>query len=223
MIAIQFNRARSVFSELLAAARQNRLVLSLACLTFIVGLSASASAQPEIWSGNDVSFTKPNGANWLLEANQDRITPDTWITRQGTMGPFNIRTEAAFVAFVSPANTEWAYDLFGNGNEGLLVAATNYRALTFETWQNAINSFPPGIVGFPAVLHLISEDIYIDFTMTVWGGDIPVGLGGGFSYTRAADAPEPSSMLLSFCALTTLAGLNRHRRRRGSKRERRTR
>ncbi len=190
-----------------------RLVCGMGCLAWVFGVAATVSAQ-EIWSGYDVSFTKPNGADWTLAINQDRITPDTWITRQSIRGLFNIRTEAAFdniTRMVSPANTEWAYDLFGNGNDGQLMRATNFMNLTFEDWTSSHNGFPPGSVGLPGVLHLISEDIYIDIMVTVWGGDIIPGLGGGFSYVRAEDAPEPSSMLLNFAALTALAGLTRVR------------
>lgn len=149
-------------------------------------------------------------ADWTLEVNQDRITPDTWITRQDAFGWFNIRVESSydFDTAQAPANTEWAYDLPGNGNDGQLMAATNFANLTFEAWKASVNSLPPSAVNLPAVLHLISEDIYIDITVTQWLG----ALGGGYSYVRALEpVPEPSSMLLHFSALIALAGLRRAR------------
>ena len=175
------------------------------CIALAVGFAGSASGQ-QIWSGYDFSFTKTHGADWTIEANQDRITTDTWITRQNDMGLFNIRTEAFFTSFVSPLNTEWAYDLpLIVDNDGRLIAATNFANLTFTDWRTAIGSVPPNVVGLPAVLHLIQEDIYIDFRLTVWLG----ALGGGFTYARAV--PEPSSMLLNSSALVLLAGLYRVR------------
>ena len=157
-----------------------------------------------VWTGTDLSFTKDSFADWTQEANQDRITADTWLTRQDTMGWFNIRTEASydFQTGQAPANTEWAYDLAGNGNDGQLISAANFANLTFEAWKNAVNFFPPGAVDLPAVLHLISEDIYLDITVTAWGGPD----GGSFSYTRAAaPVPEPSTGVLLVLGFTGFA------------------
>ncbi len=39
------------------------------------------------------TFTKSNNADWTLEANQDRITDNVWITRANNSGIFNIATE----------------------------------------------------------------------------------------------------------------------------------
>jgi len=184
------------------------LAYPLSCIVLVAVLAGNASGQ-QIWSGYGLAFTKPNGANWTLEINQDRITDRTWITRQFQRGVFNIRTEVEydFVGFSSPENTEWAYDLVLNGNEGQLMAATNFANLTFDTFREAINGFPPGIIGLPGVLHLISEDIYIDIRITEWFGVLLVDQGGGFSYVRAV--PEPSSTLLHSVALIALAGVYR--------------
>ena len=56
-----------------------------------------------------VTFTKENYADWTNPANQDRITPDVYITRANTQGIFNVKTESGYNASTSPQNTEWAY------------------------------------------------------------------------------------------------------------------
>lgn len=126
--------------------------------------------EPEIWDGARIHFTKADYADCTLSENQDRITENNWITRNNSNGIFNAATESYFVS-ASPANTEWAY-----GN------TSNYFALSFRNWVDWHNWNPPSTVGRDAVLHLISEDIYIDIKFTSWteGGD-----GGGFSYERA--------------------------------------
>ena len=46
-------------------------------------------------------------------------------------------------------------------------------------------------VGVPKVVHLISEDIYIDLIFTQWtggGGGSGTGFGGGFAYQRSTDS-----------------------------------
>ena len=45
-------------------------------------------------------------------------------------------------------------------------------------------------VDVPLVLHLITDDIYIDLTFTSWGS------GGAFSYERASSAEESNSKSL---------------------------
>jgi len=131
-------------------------------------LAGSAGAQT-VWTGPEITFTKPNGADWMLPENQDRITDNVWITRQNFQGVYNIAVEAGYGA-LSPADTEWAYG-----------DADDYQNLTFETWVNWATFCPPCTLGQDAVVHLISEDIYIDIRFTSWSC---CGFGG-FSYDRA--------------------------------------
>ena len=44
-----------------------------------------------VWTGPKTTFTKANYANWSLEANQDRIINNVWLTRQNQEGIFNIK------------------------------------------------------------------------------------------------------------------------------------
>lgn len=140
------------------------------------------------WNGPLISFNEPAGADPTLPANQDRLTPDVWLTRASSAGLFNAAAENAYVRFTSPAETEWAYGTLDN-----------YASLTFGTWAAMSGNNPPSMVGKPAVLHLIPDNIYLSVTFTSWGG-----IGGGFSYERSTPTvPEPSTRAL----LLLIAGL----------------
>lgn len=122
-----------------------------------------------VWTSNKMTFTKSDYADWTLEENQDRITSNVWITRGDMQGIFNAKTESSWLT-TSPENTEWAYG-----------SAANWESLTFQNWVDWHGWNPPSTVGQNAVLHLISEDIYIDIKFLSW----TAGGGGGFSYERA--------------------------------------
>jgi len=60
--------------------------------------------------------------------------------------------------------------------------------LTFRPWVEWNAKVPPSMVGRDAVLHLITEDIYIDITFTAWG----TSGAGSFTYRRStASVPPP--------------------------------
>ena len=153
------NMLKKVGTGLLGAA----LIWLCAC----VGLSAQ-----EIWTGPDLDFTKLPFVDVSLAENQDRITDNVWITRGNIEGIFNIQSEVSYSMNSSPADTQWAF-----GNTSAL------DTLTFDNWQTTVANNPPGSVGQEMVLHLISDDIFIDITFTSWG--IGNGGGGSFSYTRS--------------------------------------
>ncbi|HEX9827042.1 MAG TPA: T9SS type A sorting domain-containing protein [Flavobacteriaceae bacterium] len=132
----------------------------------------STSAQT-IWDGPNITFTKTNFADWTQQANQDRITSNVWITRKNTQGIFNINQEAGYVT-TSPEDTEWAYG-----------TTSNIGALTFKTWVETHGNNPPSMIGQDMVVHLISEDIYIDIKFLSWTS---AAGGGGFSYERSTDS-----------------------------------
>src|SRR5689334_4905269 len=136
-----------------------------------------------LWNGPEISFTKPNGGNPFLAANQDRLAPDIWITRGSSQGLFNASTEGGFAHFSSPAGTEWA--------TGSLL---NYATLSYHdwnTWAKGVNAGPTSTIGINAVVHLIPENIYLSVRFTSWTSG---GAGGGFSYFRSTPAvPEPAS------------------------------
>ena len=55
-------------------------------------LSTEITAQT-IWNGPITTFTKTNNADWTMEAFQDRITNNVWITRANSQPIFNYFTE----------------------------------------------------------------------------------------------------------------------------------
>lgn len=133
------------------------------------------SLKPVIWNGPPLAFAKPANADWTLPQNQDRITPNVWLTRATNNGPFNIQSETIFTHNVSPAGTAWAFG-----------STANFASLTYadwETWTGGPPSGPPNTVGQNAVLHLVNNNIYIDLKFTAWG--VGAAGGGSFAYTRS--------------------------------------
>lgn len=130
---------------------------------------------PTIWNGPSITFSKAFVADHTLPENQDRITDQVWLTRATNKGLFNIKTEALFTGFLSPAGTAWATG-----------TTANYATLSYtdwNTWAKVTNTGPPSTVGKNAVLHLLAEDIYLDLKFTSWGQG---GFGGGqFTYVRS--------------------------------------
>jgi hypothetical protein len=122
-------------------------------------------AQTE-WTGPEMVFSKAESTDWTLEANQDRITNNVWLTRANNQGIFNIAQEDSFQggsgAGPSPIDTEWA---FGRISDGV-------QNLTFTTWGFAHSGGGPGnpasLINQDMVLHLISDDIYIDIKFLSW-------------------------------------------------------
>jgi hypothetical protein len=145
----------------------------------LIATVGAATDAATVWTGPTISFTRPANSDWTLSANQDRLTANVWITRATIQGLFNIKAENGYTVNLSPTDTEWAY--------GDLV---NYASLTYAPWQiwNATN--PPAMVGQSAVLHLLSDDIYLSVQFTAWGQ----GLGGGlFAYERSTPAVVPAT------------------------------
>ncbi|MFA7298478.1 MAG: leucine-rich repeat domain-containing protein [Candidatus Absconditabacterales bacterium] len=130
--------------------------------------------------GDTVVFTKIDGADRNLLANQDCITANVCITRQDNKGIYNAITESGFnqIDYSSPADTERAYG-----------SCIDYNSLSFSSWNNNLWTYPGGLsqvsdmVGKPMCLHLITDNKYFDLTFDAWtiGGGTP---SGGFAYTR---------------------------------------
>ncbi len=150
-------------------------------LTIIIFLSNGNKLNAQTnWTGPLITFTKANNADHTLAANQDRITSNVWITRANTRGLFNIVRESIAGEDgdgPQPSGTEWAH---GNISDGV-------DTLTFTTWGLAHvdddgNGRPPTLIDRDMVVHLITDDIYIDIKLLTWSSG---GSGGGFSYERS--------------------------------------
>ena len=150
-------------------------------ITFVLSTPSWGAAM--VWDGPPITFVKAPLADWTQPENQDRITPEIWLTRASSQGLFNIQTESFYTHNLSPAGTEWA---FGTTAE--------FASLTYTNWEAWTGNNPPGMVGRDAVVHLVAEDIYLDLRFTAWSG---AGGGGGFSYVRSTNPiPEPGSLAL---------------------------
>ena len=149
------------------------------CLS-IAALAGNLSAQT-LWTGPTMTFTKANFVDVTLEENQDRITDNVWITRNNTRGIFNAFSETVYSDFSSPAGTEWAFGTIADGIE----------TLTFNDWESTHGSEPiDNMLNLDMVVHLITDDIYIDIKFTAWQMGLGQGQpgGGGFTYERSTDS-----------------------------------
>lgn len=149
-------------------------------------ISASPRA-PFIWGGPKITFEKINGSDWLSAANQDLLTNNVILTRaNNNQGMFNIAKENSYNSF-SPNDTEWARG-----------TTANFSALRFSNWYNAIRGCPICNINTNFVIHLITDDIYIDVKILSWSSTS----GGGFSYQRSTPNPFLPASLSNFNALT---------------------
>lgn len=152
------------------------------CLAVLLVTSYSCDKNDDDGGGRNITddtitFTKENNADPTLEANQDRITDNVWLTRGNNQGLYNAASESSYNDFASPADTEWAFG-----------TTANISNLTFSSWEEAIDSEPiDNMLDENMVIHLITDDIYFDIKFTAWtigpGGGGPGG--GGFTYIRS--------------------------------------
>jgi len=144
------------------------LVPFLLILLNCIGLKAQT-----IWTGSTTTFIKEKNGDWTLEASQDRITSNVWLTRANNGGIFNFAFEPAGASTISPKDTEWAYG-----------TTANYASLTYQNLKALKGgNFGSILDGQDIVLHLITDDIYLDIKFTSWKS----GKGVGFSYERSTD------------------------------------
>jgi hypothetical protein len=173
------------------------LVRAVATAAILPVLAVSAFAFPTVWTGPTISFTKSSGADFTLPANQDQLTANVALTRASTQGMFNILKEAAFSS-TSPADTLWATSI---NNPGDSIAATNWAALDFTIWTAAYgNSVGNNILNHNAVVHLVTDDVYLELQFTSFQSG---GSGGGFAYLRSTPVPEPAALDLAILGLCT--------------------
>ena len=139
---------------------------------FILLVSKLVVAQTT-WNGPTMTFTKTDNADPTLAENQDQITSNVWLTRGNSGGQlYNAKNESDSSKSTSPDDTQWA-----------LGTTSNIGTLTFSTFRGT--SKPQDAVGQNMVLHLVTDDIYIDIKITSWTSGR--NSGGGFSYERSTD------------------------------------
>ena len=121
-----------------------------------------------------------------MEANQDFLTESVILTRKNTQGLFNIAKESGY-NYLSPSDTEWA-----------MGTTADFSNLYFSNWREAMQWCPPCQVNQDFVIHLITDDIYIDVKILSWVDSS----GGGFSYERSSPNPYSPAILGDFNALS---------------------
>jgi glucose/arabinose dehydrogenase len=147
----------------------NYLLITL----WLAALSAPFSNRAAtLWTGPATNFVNIAGTDPAQATNQDRLTPNVFITRGASQGLWNAATENGFTHFLSPQGTEWS--------DGLLADYASLSYVDWDTWAKIQHGGPFGTVGVNAVVHLVADDIYVSVTFNSWGGP-----GGGFSYTRS--------------------------------------
>jgi hypothetical protein len=140
---------------------------------FIIGglilAAAPAGHAQYVWDGPMISYNQPTPVP-NQASNQDRITPDVWLTRANMKGLFNAFNETSAGTF-SPSNTVWAFG-----------SITNYSSLTYTNWLALLNgNSPVTLIGQPIVVYLTSDDLYFSILITNWAS----GGTGGFGYLRS--------------------------------------
>lgn len=162
--------------------------LPIGCIAFITWFAQANVAPAQVaWSGLTKSFTKLAFTDHTLPANQDALTANVVLTRGGGGGLINIIEESFYTSRSSPESTEWATDF---NNAGKSIAATNGLNLLFTNWIDAYggeHSRGAFIAGRKAVVHLISDNVYLDLQFTSW----TPGTGAGYSYLRAEPPGTP--------------------------------
>jgi uncharacterized protein (TIGR03118 family) len=155
----------------------------------LIGLCQAALSGPlsgqaaTVWDGPLITYTQP-APDPTQAANQDRITPNVWLTRALTAGMFNGVNETGYAHNVSPAGTQWA-----------VGSLADYATLTYASWETAGGGNPVlNLPGKQLVVHLISDDIYLSLKFTALGGHG----AGGFSYIRSTPAANvPPSVTIT--------------------------
>lgn len=114
-----------------------------------------------------ITFTRPDGSPSTV----DVISPALTMARGNTKGIFNAVTETSYTHSFSPEDTEWSE---------LSETELDPIGLTYYSWEEAVNYYPPDMLGKIMYMHIISENTYYEMKFTSWTS----GGGGGFSYTR---------------------------------------
>ena len=129
------------------------------------------SSGSTIWTGANQSFTKSDGADPNLEANQDRLTSNVWITRGNDGGQiYNAAKESIANKTNSPVGTTWA-----------IGTIDQIESLTFKKFRAAVGK-PKDVVGKDLVMYLEDDDIYLSVKFSDWSQK----QNGGFTYERSS-------------------------------------
>ena len=119
-------------------------------------------------------FTKIAKADWRLAENQDRITPNLWLTRADEGLLFNAKIENKPDGS-GPSGTKWFLGSLDDYTEEQL------GALEFVSMKRAAGSKMRDVPGKSFIVHLVEDDAFIELTFLSWGNKSE---GAGYSYLR---------------------------------------
>lgn len=184
-------------------------ILAMALLAF----STVSHATPTFWTGPEIPFFHAAGSTTADEITTNHIgldaTNNVWLDRGTRLPLYNAAAESSWNGVTSPVNTMWVVA------SGPLTSATN---LIFDTFDNVVGqpgSSPENSVGQTFFVHIVSDDIYLQLTLTDWGAhDV-----GDFGYNRSTPAavvvpptptvsltnPAPSSVFAAPATLKLMA------------------
>ena len=132
--------------------------------------AVSLTQASTVWNGPNMGFYHP-----YLGA-QDQLTTNVIFTRGSSGGLYNSALESGGVPGISPKGTEWAVGTLANTNLA-------YGACPLEAGER-----PPNDIGKTYVVHLITNNIYLQLTLTNWGGAGGAPNQQTFGYTRSTPA-----------------------------------
>lgn len=148
----------------------------------VAWFAAAPLAHPAtVWNGPNIGFYHTQENNL-----EDQLAADVKLTRDSSGGLYNSALESGPVSGTSPKGTAWAV--------GTLA---NYSTLTYGACPLEQGNHPPGDVNTTYVVHLTSasDDIYLQLTLTNWGGAFGAG-DKTFGYIRTtAPAPTPTTSI----------------------------
>lgn len=192
------------------------------CLRSLLLLLASALPLPAatVWTSADsrvstITFAKPPFVDHQDPRYQNHVSRSVIIAREDDHGIFNALAptgpQLRRGGDATVTGTRWAFAGRRGNPIGSAFDARHFENLNFTSWGLAHGASPVSVIGLPAVLHLVEENIYLDLRMTHWGrGD------GAFSYERADGGeviPEPDTALLAAIGGFGLLWLAQRRRR----------
>lgn len=146
-------------------------------LTFLLFTSGLFTAQSQtIWDAGSFTFTK------TAAGQEDCITSQTCLTRVTVLYNSVCQTVSGNQGcfYTGPCNTEWA--------QGVIA---DWNTLSYDNFYIANGCRPASGLPKDYVVHLITENIYLQVTFTQWQ---PGGLN--FSYTRTT-GPSPTGITLN--------------------------
>ena len=135
-----------------------------------INTTSSEDLSYTLWSGNIKTFTKNDDVDPIIAENQDRLTPNVWITRDNDGGQiYNTAKESSADKSNSPIGTEWA-----------IGSIDKLSTLKFDSFRSTVDK-PKDVIDKELVLHLLEDDIYLTVKFKSWSQ----GKKGGFSYERS--------------------------------------